>query len=409
MTFRFEPKLNPAIHDQFVQDHLLANLSQLSSWGQVKQEWDKQYVGLYQEDTLVASAQCYIKKLPLGFKVMYITKGPILDYADYDISKEFFKHLTQYIKHQRIVFIRIDPEIVINQANHHEFTPYLNKKHPIISYLNSLGFKHNGFGLGLYDYAQARFVMKLHYSSDWFENLRKDTKKSIQSALNYNVQIEKISKDEFDRFAAIMKMTETRKGIGLRNKDYFMRMKQEFPDDSLILIAKVDLKYTIDKEKIKLEALEKKAKSLDPSSKKLKQIKQQITAAVNEIQLLTKLRAIYGGHVDIGCMFSIGVGKTLDILYSGFDDRYKTFKSPFLLRKYTIDWGFKQGYEVINFGGVPGTLDDGLTMYKSGYNPTVIEYIGEFDYVSKRLVYFLMTTIWPFVKKIMLKKKRASL
>lgn len=38
-------------------------------------------------------------------------------------------------------------------------------------------------------------------------------------------------------------------------------------------------------------------------------------------------------------------------------------------------------------GGVEGTLDDGLSVFKSNYNPTVVEYVGEFDLPVNKTMY----------------------
>jgi serine/alanine adding enzyme len=49
---------------------------------------------------------------------------------------------------------------------------------------------------------------------------------------------------------------------------------------------------------------------------------------------------------------------------------------------------------------LPGTLDEGLTEFKSHFNPNIDEYIGEFDLVIKRFMYFCLTKGLPAYKRI---------
>lgn len=45
-------------------------------------------------------------------------------------------------------------------------------------------------------------------------------------------------------------------------------------------------------------------------------------------------------------------------------------------------WAFERGCSWSNMGGVEGSLDDGLTKFKDNFNPTINEFIGEFDIPS---------------------------
>ena len=51
-------------------------------------------VGFYQEDQLVAVASILIQPLPLGFSMLYIPRGPIMDYQ----NKELVSFVIQSLK-----------------------------------------------------------------------------------------------------------------------------------------------------------------------------------------------------------------------------------------------------------------------------------------------------------------------
>ncbi|UNT93967.1 aminoacyltransferase [Allobaculum sp. Allo2] len=76
-----------------MQSSPLCNLLQSYNWAAVKSNWDHLHCGLYKNDTLCATALVLIKALPFGFTMMYIPRGPILDYDDPEVIKQFFDGL----------------------------------------------------------------------------------------------------------------------------------------------------------------------------------------------------------------------------------------------------------------------------------------------------------------------------
>ena len=53
----------------------------------------------------------------------------------------------------------------------------------------------------------------------------------------------------------------------------------------------------------------------------------------------------------------------------------------------------------VSMGGIEGTLDDGLTKFKSSWCMDVEEYIGEFNIVLDQVVYTLFDKVYPWVLK----------
>ena len=50
-------------------------------------------------------------------------------------------------------------------------------------------------------------------------------------------------------------------------------------------------------------------------------------------------------------------------------------------------------------GGVEGTLDDGLTKFKSNFNPTIEEFIGEFNIPVNPFLYKLSNLAYNIRKQ----------
>ena len=102
-------------HDNFAKSSNQTNLLQSSNWEKVKDNWDNERIGFYKDDQLVASASILIKALPLGFTMLYIPRGPIMDYSDKELVAFVIKSLKKYGKTKHALFIKIDPALLLKQ------------------------------------------------------------------------------------------------------------------------------------------------------------------------------------------------------------------------------------------------------------------------------------------------------
>lgn len=83
--FTYKIGISTSEHDRFVIDSPQTNLLQSSSWAKIKDSWGNDRLGFYQDDKLVAVASVLIQPLPLGFSMIYIPRGPIMDYQDKEL------------------------------------------------------------------------------------------------------------------------------------------------------------------------------------------------------------------------------------------------------------------------------------------------------------------------------------
>ena len=82
----------------------------------------------------------------------------------------------------------------------------------------------------------------------------------------------------------------------------------------------------------------------------------------------------------------------------------RTFSSYYLWSKY-LDRCITLGIPSVSFGGIEGTLDDGLTQFKSNWIMNVEEYIGEFNIILDPLMYTAFDSIYPSLLKLAAKMK----
>ena len=102
-------------HDRFVIDSPQTNLLQSSSWAKIKDSWGNDRLGFYQDDKLVAVASVLIQPLPLGFSMIYIPRGPIMDYQDKELLAFVITSLKKYAKTKRALFVKFDPSLFVTK------------------------------------------------------------------------------------------------------------------------------------------------------------------------------------------------------------------------------------------------------------------------------------------------------
>lgn len=106
--------------------------------------------------------------------------------------------------------------------------------------------------------------------------------------------------------------------------------------------------------------------------------------------------------VIAGCL-SIKFGNTVEMLYAGMDERFRKFMPQYELYVKHMQDGFKEN-AISRLGGVEGTLDDGLTKFKSNFNALIDEYIGEFDLPVNKLLYHASQYAFKIRKRMKAKR-----
>ena len=109
---------------------------------------------------------------------------------------------------------------------------------------------------------------------------------------------------------------------------------------------------------------------------------------------------LHGKKVYICGTLSVMFGNTAEVLYAGMDDAFKRYMAPYLTWYHTIQACFDRGFEWCNMGGIEGSLDGGLTKFKSNFHPTILEYVGEFDFPVNKLLFKASQIAFKLRKKM---------
>jgi len=102
-----------------------AHLLQTANWGTLKSEFGWHVIRVAQEGNLSGGqasigAQILIKRLPLGFSMAYIPKGPVVQANQEGDWEGFWSLVDQSCRKRRAVFLKVEPDIwepVESQSN----------------------------------------------------------------------------------------------------------------------------------------------------------------------------------------------------------------------------------------------------------------------------------------------------
>ena len=386
----FKTNIDAKTHDDFVKQSPLCNLLQSSNWAKIKDNWDSCITGVYQKDKLVASGLILIKHLPLSFTMMYIPRGPIMDYENKELVKFYLKELKKWAKTKHCLFISFDPAIKLREFDlDHKDKPDDQKALSIINNLQDNKAIYKGKTLKIEETIQPRFHMGLYYTDDLNSHLPKSTIKSCKAAIKRHVNVKVADHSEIEKFAKMIELTEKHKNVHLRNEEYFRKILDVYKEDATLYLADVNVntykKELEDSIQIANDTLQNEKATNNAKNKALQTIKN----SEKELITINDLASKYPNDTIIAGGLMVGFGNTCEMLYAGRNDDFNSFRPQYYLYTKKIEHSFKQGYQYVNMGGIEGTLDDGLSKFKANFNPVIIEYVGEFDLPVMPLLYKL--------------------
>ena len=152
---KFVNNIEKSKYQSFTNCHKKSHFLQSYEWGQFcKRAKDQipRYVGMEDENgNLVATCLILLKMTPLGYSYGYAPRGFILDYDNYDLIKEFTNCLKKYMKEEKIIYIKFDPDIKYQTIDADAKKVDDNdNNYKLYDFMLSLDYKHTGF-YKLYD------------------------------------------------------------------------------------------------------------------------------------------------------------------------------------------------------------------------------------------------------------------
>ena len=106
----------------------------------------------------------------------------------------------------------------------------------------------------------------------------------------------------------------------------------------------------------------------------------------------------YPSGLVIAGVAVIKYGKTATLFARGVNDKFKEQYPEYLLRWQLMQEFAKQGYEVVDFGGMTGEFNNEYNnLLKRELSNHIVEYVGEFDLVINKKAYYTGNKLNPIL------------
>lgn len=316
-------------------------------WAAVKNNWERRLFALENsQGTIVAGAMVLVKPLPMGYSMYYIPRGPIAAGQNQELMIELLNAIRQESRKDKCIFIKFDPYILDHRFMLKEGRPEGHNQKAVDRFEKETGAIHKGYTMSIAETVQPRTNMGVDVTDDFTARYARNTRRAIKKAAKENLSAEihtasdiRSNPEILDIFSELMHCTEDRKGVKLRDREYFQRIIDSF-DGAIISLCRTS------------------------------------------------------DGTCISGILSIGYNGKLEMLYMGNNNAYsKTGASAFLYDA-TYRYASEHGIRYCDMSGVEGSMEDGLSNHKHSLGADVREYIGEFDIPVKPLMYKMVLPVY---------------
>mgnify|MGYP004516356879 CR=1 FL=1 len=381
------------------------SIYQLPAWGKLKEAtgWKYHLLGVYDNDKLIGVTMLLEKTMPLKLSLFYSPRGYLLDVNDLSLLKSFHEQVVKYVKHNHGFLLKVDPNICLNTRDSNGNIITEDGK-TVLDNFKKIGFKHLGLTQN-FETLQPRFLCRFKLKetyNDTLNSFSKSVKKNITKSKDMGVRVKKVDEKEIEVFTKLLRETGKVKNFIVRPASYYKKMYLLLKDYITLYITYIDTSLYHEYVYNSLENAKKEFSDLKIQMKKInigEKIKRHYQELENKISKLTKeieeaksLKKT-NNEIYIGALMSVFIGDEGITFMSGTNALYKEFNPKYAYYNAHIIDSLDKGLKYVNFYGISGNLDKdnpyyGIYEVKKGFNPEIIELIGEFDYVINPFVYF---------------------
>ena len=344
----FKRETSPATWDHTLGRLPYAHALQSWTWGQFKARWGWQSIPLMMAiagNSWEAVAAAHVLKRPIPrtpFSVLYVPKGPALDYRDATLRRRVLAQLEGLARRERAIFIKIDPEVVRSWGLEHERVSPLGAA--VERDLRARGWRPSA------EQIQFRNTVELPLEAteeQLLAAMKQKTRYNIRLAERKGVVVRPGAPADFPAIAAMYQATAARDGFTGRPVDYY----------------------------------------LDGWN------------ALRAAGLAQPLVAEFAGR-PIAAVILVRFANRAIYMYGASSNEERERMPNYLLQWEAIRWARAQGCAVYDMWGAPDTFDEsdrlwGVWRFKAGFNGEVVRFIGAWDYPARPLLYRLYTQAIP--------------
>ena len=369
---------NTVSHRSFIQSVEMADLLE-------KRGNTVQFIAWKQNDQVQVAAILYSLSMTGGLH-MEINSGPL--YQEKTLLEPFYAALKGYAKKNGAI------ELVIKPYDHYQTfdsdgNPISEEQRHFLDTLKNLGYQHDGFQTGypggepVWHYLK---TIKEADSKSLLKSFNKNCSRNITTALNYDISIRNITREEIPQFKQIIEETGKRQGFEDKSLSYYYDLYDSFGPNAEFVVAEINSTAT-------LAHLDQKISLLNPSAKQYEQQLQKLEKQKNIVR--ETLAGKESETVPLACALIIYTPSEVTYLFGGSYTKYQKFSAAFLIQYHAMKRALQKGITLYNFLGIQGIFDgsDGVLRFKQNFNGYIVRKMGTFRYYPHPLKYKMISLI----------------
>ena len=398
--------------DSFAISHPNHNFYQTSNYGKfmTKHGYNSYYLGLVDDSGNIKAATLMIVKNEKNNKrkMGYAPRGFLIDWNDDNLVNEFTSKLKEFLSKRSFTYLKVDPLVIYKEHNMDGSEKIDGKNNSsFIQKQQSLGYIHMGYNNGMETNKprwNALTVLDNNIIS-LYNSISKEARKKISESAKMGNKVYKGNANDINLLFSIINKTTP-------PLEYYLDYYQFFGQNNgfEVYFTKLEPVSYVNSSKTLYEQEEQRNSELNIQMQDWNNPNKEmiINEKLKSDELLSKykknmLEAInlfqkYPSGLVIAGVAIIKYGKTVTFFASGVNDNFKNQHPEYLLRWQLIQEFAKQGYQVVDFGGMMGEFNNEYSnLLKRELSNHIIEYVGEFDLVINKKAYYTGSKLNPIL------------
>ena len=369
---------NTVSHRSFIQSAEMADLL-------VERGNTVQFIAWKEDDQVQVAAILY--SLPMtGGLHMEINSGPL--YQEEAMLKPFYAALKDYAKDNGAIELVIKPYDTY-QTFDSDGNPTSEEQTHFMDTLKNLGYQHDGLTTGCPGGEPVWHYLKNLNGVDsktLLKSFNKNCSRNITTALNYDISIRNITREEIPQFKQIIEETGKRQGFEDKSLSYYYDLYDSFGPNAEFVVAEINSTAA-------LAHLDQKISLLNPSAKQYEQQLQKLEKQKNIVR--ETLAGKESETVPLACALIIYTPSEVTYLFGGSYTKFQKFSAAFLIQYHAMKRALEKGITLYNFLGIQGIFDgsDGVLRFKQNFNGYIVRKMGTFRYYPRPLKYKMISLI----------------
>ncbi|MDD2521868.1 MAG: peptidoglycan bridge formation glycyltransferase FemA/FemB family protein [Anaerolineaceae bacterium] len=350
--------------NEFLTEFPDAHILQTLQWAEAKKQngWEPLFLwsgkSRHDLDALCVVLRRQVSVLGLKFTVLYVPKGPTLDWASQPIVTDTLNFLQALSRTQKAIFIKIDPDVLLGTG-----IPGTQEEQPnenglaVQKELKKRGWK---FSQDQIQYRNTVLIELRQGEEELLAAMKQKTRYNIRLADRKGVTIREGRMEELPMLYDMYAQTAVRDGFVIRHEEYYLNTWRAFleADMAKILIAEVE---------------------------------SQPVAAL--------ILLLFNG--------------TSRYMYGMSTEKYRELMPNYLLQWEAIRLSKQMGCHTYDMWGAPDVFDEsdsmwGVYRFKQGFNGITARHLGAWDYSPRPLLYKAYTQALPKLLDLMRRRGKSE-